>query len=116
MEFVFCCAVGEETLRGVVSMGGTRSLWDSGGKKGRGEWHLSSSPPNCLVIRRRENIEPKMSFASSSFDKALGFTPGMISVLLLMVLLVPDCRWACLRDWDQRLLYMHSAWKMLGFR
>jgi hypothetical protein len=40
----------------------------------------------------------------------------MISVLLLMVLLVPDCRWACLRDWDQRLLYMHSAWKMLGFR
>jgi hypothetical protein len=60
--------------------------------------YLSSSPPNCLVIRRRENIEPKMSFASSSLDKALGFTPGTMSVLLMV--LAPDCRWACLRDWD----------------
>lgn len=56
-------------------------------------------------------MEPKISFASSSFDKALGFTPGMLSALRAEA---PDCRWAVLRDWDsgrwaQRLLYMHSA-------
>jgi len=57
-------------------------------------------------------MEPKISFASSSFDSALGFTPGMLSALLRVE--APDCRWAVLRDWDsgrwaQRLLYMHSA-------
>ena len=61
-------------------------------------------------------MEPKISFASSSFDSALGFTPGMLSALLRVE--APDCRWAVLRDWDsgrwaQRLLYMHSALSLL---
>jgi hypothetical protein len=57
--------------------------------------YLSSSPPNCLVIRRRENIAPKISFASSSFDRALGFTTPGTSVVL-MLLAPPDCRCAVL--------------------
>jgi hypothetical protein len=82
------------------------------GADGRRGSYLSSSPPNCLVIRRRENMAPKISFASSSLDRALGFTtPGMSLVLILDP---PDCRWAVLMDWEvgcwaQRLLYMHSA-------
>jgi hypothetical protein len=58
-------------------------------------------------------MAPKISFASSSLDRALGFTTPGTSVVL-MLLAPPECRWAVLMDWEigrwaQRLLYMHSA-------
>jgi hypothetical protein len=63
-------------------------------------------------------MAPKISFASSSLDKALGFTTPGTSVVLMLD--PPDCRWAVLMVWEigcwaQRLLYMHSAVLMLGF-
>ena len=94
------------------------SIWCFWGSREREKrYYLSSSPPSCLTMRRKENIAPKISFASSSLDRALGFTPGTWSLLRA---LAPDCRWAVLMDWDsglcaQRLLYMHSASWMLDF-